>query len=80
VIALGNPYVAADFPEVATYLCTFSNAPVSETSAVRALFGEVPVRGRLPVNIPGFAQRGDGMERPQRALEGGFKNAGQAGK
>src|SRR5581483_4940940 len=30
VVALGNPYVAKDFPEVQNYLCTFSAAPVSE--------------------------------------------------
>jgi beta-N-acetylhexosaminidase len=59
---VGNPYLATDFPEVQTYLCTLSNAPVSETSAVKALFGEIPFRGRLPVSIPGIAQRGDGIE------------------
>ncbi len=80
VVALGNPYVATDFPEVQTYLCTFSNAAVSESSAVRALFGEIAVNGRLPVNIPGIAQRGEGIERPQAANarkqnSGGQKNA-----
>ena len=33
-------------------------AAVSERSAVRALFGEIPTRGRLPVTIPGIAARG----------------------
>jgi beta-N-acetylhexosaminidase len=65
VIALGSPYIASDFPEVQNYLCTYSGATVSEVSAVRALFGEVPIRGRLPVTIPSIAQRGAGMERPQ---------------
>jgi len=63
VIALGNPYVASDFPELQNYLCTFSNAPVSEVSAVKALFGEIPIHGHLPVTIPGVAQRGAGIER-----------------
>ena len=70
VLAMGNPYVASDFPEVQTYLCTFSFAPVSELSAVKALFGEIPIGGHLPVNIPEIAERGQGISRPQ-ILRGG---------
>jgi beta-N-acetylhexosaminidase len=61
VVAAGSPYVAQAFPEIRSYLCTFSSAAVSERSAVRALFGEFPTRGRLPVTIPGVAERGDGI-------------------
>ena len=64
VVAVGNPYVAGDFPRVANYLCTFSNARVSEDAAVKALFGEIPLRGHLPVTIPQVAQRGTGLEKP----------------
>jgi beta-N-acetylhexosaminidase len=60
VLAVGNPYLARDFPEVQNYLCTFSAAPVSEVSAVKAVFGEMEVHGRLPVTIPGIAARGAG--------------------
>ncbi|MGH9515558.1 MAG: glycoside hydrolase family 3 protein [Terriglobales bacterium] len=60
VLAVGNPYLARDFPEVQNYLCTFSAAPVSEVSAVKALFGEMEIHGRLPVTIPGIAVRGAG--------------------
>ncbi|HZR30975.1 MAG TPA: glycoside hydrolase family 3 protein [Terriglobales bacterium] len=67
VLAMGNPYLAADFPRIENYLCTFSNATVSELSAVKALFGEIPISGRLPVSIPGIAQRGTGIDRPVRA-------------
>jgi len=61
VIAMGNPYLAQNFPTIQNYLCTFSTAPVSETSVIKALFGEIPIRGRLPVSIPTVAQRGDGI-------------------
>jgi beta-N-acetylhexosaminidase len=64
VVAVGNPYLATDFPKIETYLCTFSNATVSEVAAVKALFGEITIRGHLPVTIPGVAQRGAGIERP----------------
>ena len=70
VIAMGNPYLAADFPEIQNYMCTFSNATVSEVSAVKALFGEIPIRGHLPVTIPKIAQRGAGIERPALAYRG----------
>ena len=64
IVALGNPYLGSDFPDVGTYLCTFSNATTSESAAVKALFGEIPIRGRLPVSIPNMAGRGFGLERP----------------
>lgn len=64
VMAMGNPYLAKDFPEVQNYLCTFSAAQVSEASAVKALFGEIEVHGHLPVTIPGVAARGDGIVLP----------------
>jgi beta-N-acetylhexosaminidase len=74
VLAMGNPYLAADFPAVQTYVCTFSNAAVSEISAVKAIFGEIPIRGRLPVSIPNVAQRGTGIDQPAQLTAGGSQN------
>jgi beta-N-acetylhexosaminidase len=62
VIAMGNPYLALNFPGVTTYICTYSNAPTSERSAVKLLFGEMQVKGKLPVSLPGIADRGFGLE------------------
>jgi beta-N-acetylhexosaminidase len=75
VVAMGNPYLAADFPKIENYLCTFSNASVSEIAAVKALFGEVAVRGHLPVSIPNVAARGAGLERPVKVASGGTQHA-----
>ena len=58
VIALGSPYLAQNFGAVQNYLCTYSNAPTSELSAVKALFGELSPQGKLPVTLPGIAERG----------------------
>ncbi|MCI0356758.1 MAG: hypothetical protein L0099_17245, partial [Acidobacteria bacterium] len=66
VVAMGSPYLAGDFPQVENYLCTFSGVPVSELSAVKALFGEMPIRGKMPVTVPNIAQRGSGIEVPVR--------------
>jgi beta-N-acetylhexosaminidase len=73
VIAMGNPYLAANFPRIENYMCTFSNASVSEIAAIKALFGEISIRGRLPVSIPDIAQRGSGIDRPADA--GGTQHA-----
>jgi beta-N-acetylhexosaminidase len=56
VLAMGNPYLTDDFPAIQNYICTFSNVTVSEISAVRALFGEIPMSGHMPVNlsVPGL--------------------------
>jgi beta-N-acetylhexosaminidase len=74
VLAMGNPYLATDYPQIQNYLCTFSNAPVSEVSVVKALFGEIPIHGHLPVTIPGYAQRGTGIERGVRLVTAGGSN------
>jgi beta-N-acetylhexosaminidase len=58
VVALGSPYLAQNFGAVQTYLCTFSNATTSELSAVKVLFGELQPHGKLPVTLPGIAERG----------------------
>lgn len=62
LIAFGNPYLLRTYPEVAAYLAAFSTARVSEEAAVRAVFGEAPVTGRLPVAIPGLATAGFGIK------------------
>jgi beta-N-acetylhexosaminidase len=63
VVAFGNPYLGAQVPGIETYVCTFSNTTDSATSLLRALFGESPIHGRLPVTIPNIAARGAGLDR-----------------
>ncbi|HXB66736.1 MAG TPA: glycoside hydrolase family 3 N-terminal domain-containing protein [Candidatus Acidoferrales bacterium] len=67
LIALGNPYVLRNFPTVAAYLATFSNVPPSEIAAVKALNGEIAIRGHLPVSIPEQAKYGEGIQVPATA-------------
>jgi beta-N-acetylhexosaminidase len=71
VVAMGSPYVVSQFPEIQTYLCTFSNMHVSEMSAVKAMFGEIPMTGHMPVTIPNIAQRGAGLNSPAQRSTGG---------
>jgi len=62
VVSFGSPYFLSDFPQTENYVCVYSNALTSEVGAIKALFGEIPFRGRLPVTIPGIAQRGAGTD------------------
>jgi beta-N-acetylhexosaminidase len=57
VIALGSPYLIINYPEIRTYICTYSQPSTSEISAVKALFGEIQNHAKLPVTLPGIAAR-----------------------
>ena len=46
------------------YLATFSTVPPSEIAAVKALWGEIAIRGHLPVTIPAQAAYGEGIQLP----------------
>ena len=63
VLAMGTPYLTEDFPAIQNYICTFSNATVSEISAARALFGEIPISGHMPVNIRSASVPNGGKDR-----------------
>ena len=75
VVAMGSPYIAQDIPAVQNYLCAFSNTSVSEIAAAKALFGEIPIDGHLPVTIPNIAARGAGIERPVQNSSGDISHA-----
>jgi beta-N-acetylhexosaminidase len=62
VLAMGSPYAILGFPSIRTYLCTFSPVATSERAAAKALFGEIPIHGKLPVTLPDIAKRGDGID------------------
>ena len=71
VLAMGTPYLTEDFPSIQHYICTFSNATVSEISAAKALFGEIPIRGHLPVNIPNVSVSSAGTRPPAERWNAG---------
>ena len=64
-LAFGSPYLVEDFPQAETWLAAFGISDVAQISAARALFGQIPLRGRLPVTIPGQDMKaGFGLEVP----------------
>ncbi len=72
VLAMGNPYLASQFPEIQTYICAYSHEPVSERAVIKALFGEIAIGGHLPVTIPNVAARGAGIMRAAHTSSGGL--------
>ena len=52
--AMGSPYLIERFPQAETWLSAFGISDVAQISIARAIFGEIPVQGHLPVTIPGI--------------------------
>jgi hypothetical protein len=44
-------------------MVTYGVADVLESAAADALLGRAPITGRVPVSLPGFFTRGDGIQR-----------------
>jgi beta-N-acetylhexosaminidase len=62
VVCFGSPYVVQQYPEAKTWLGVFSNADVAQRAAARAIFGQVPISGRIPVSVPGTVRMGTGVD------------------
>src|SRR5713101_6479477 len=68
-LGFGSPYLIERFPQAETWLAAFGISDVAQISAARALFGEIPVRGHLPVTIPGVnLKAGFGIELPANPM------------
>ena len=64
-LGFGSPYLIERFPQAQTWLAAFGISDVAQIAMARALFGEIPVHGRLPVTIPGVdLKAGFGIELP----------------
>jgi beta-N-acetylhexosaminidase len=62
-VSFGNPYVATFLTELPALLLTYDFYDRAEASAVRALAGEAPIGGKLPITLPGLFPVGHGLER-----------------
>ncbi len=68
-VGLGSPYLIERFPQAETWLGAFGISDVAQISVARALFGQIPVRGHLPVTIPGVDMKaGFGLELPANSM------------
>jgi len=69
VTAFGNPYLIGAFPNAQTWLAEFSTNSVSQRAVANALLGKSAISGRIPVTVPGAAQRGDGLQAAAQPME-----------
>jgi beta-N-acetylhexosaminidase len=59
----GNPYTASFVPEVPATLLTYDFYDQAERAAVRAIAGEAPIGGRLPITLSPEFKAGHGLDR-----------------
>ena len=59
--SFGSPFVLTHVKELPSYAVTYDISPTAELAAIKAITGEIPYRGRLPVNLPGLYETGHGL-------------------
>ena len=62
-VLFGNPYTAMFVQKLPAMLLTYEAFDGMEAAAVRALAGEAPINGKLPVGLPGMFPIGHGLLR-----------------
>ena len=62
-VMFGNPYTALFLKELPAVLLTYDFYDLAEASAVRALAGDAPIGGRLPIALPELFPVGHGLLR-----------------
>lgn len=68
LVAFGNPYVVRDLPDADAHIMAWSSNTDQVKQTVPALFGASRVSGKLPINIPGMYQIGDGLKLDHSAI------------
>ena len=61
-ISFGTPYFLYEVAEADTYLNVYSDSEISQQAAAKALFGEIPFKGKSPVGINHCFKFGDGLD------------------
>lgn len=63
VISFGKLEVLKDLPNIDTFIMAWSGQDVMQRAAAKAILGITPISGNLPINLPPFHKRGEGLER-----------------
>ena len=65
-VFFGNPYAATFLPELPAMLLTYDFYDLAEGNAVRAITGQAPINGHLPIALGDQFPVGHGLTRPGR--------------
>ena len=66
VVSFGKLRILDGLPETESLMMAWSEQDVMQRAAARALLGTVPISGKLPLNLPPFHKRGEGLARSGR--------------
>ena len=66
-VLFGNPYTAMALSKLPALLVTYEQFDAMEAAAARAIAGEIPIGGKLPVTMPGLFPFGHGVARTPAA-------------
>lgn len=61
ILSLGSPYQIRQFPQIRNYALGYGLERTTVAASARAIFGEIPFLGKLPVSIPGLFPVGSGL-------------------
>jgi beta-N-acetylhexosaminidase len=61
VLSFGDPYLLRQVRAARTYLLAWSETDTSQRAAARALVGDIPITGRLPIDLPPDYRVGHGL-------------------
>lgn len=62
-VFFGNPYAAMSSPDLPAMLLTYDFSDAAERAAAKAIAGEIPITGKLPVALPGLYPLAHGLRR-----------------
>ncbi len=62
LVIFGNPYSLKYFDSVETVLNCYNEDPMTQQVAAQALFGALPIRGKLPITASEKSKFGDGVD------------------
>ena len=65
-VCFGNPYTATFLPKLPAVLLGFEFSDFTERAAAKVLAGEIPIGGKLPIQLPGMFAIGHGLTRPAK--------------
>ena len=65
----GNPYTPMFVQEIPAMLLTYDFSDYAEQSAVKAIAGEIPIIGKLPISLPGLFELRHGLRRHANGLD-----------
>jgi beta-N-acetylhexosaminidase len=62
-VLFGSPYLLSFVPELPSYILAYDDHPGAELAAVKAILGETPFRGKLPISLPELYPLGHGIQK-----------------